>query len=89
MRTRPRSQKKNMSCEKNSIIDDYFNLSKESFVGLDVIIKFCAIVHSPSIKDEELYNNVNHKLAVFLAKIAKDAGVRHFIQFSTAIAPKN
>jgi len=65
------------------LVDDYTQLSSESFQNLDIVINFTAIVHNPSHKDDKLYHQINHHLAKSLATKAKFAGVSHFIQIST------
>jgi UDP-glucose 4-epimerase len=64
-------------------IKDLFQIPEEYFFDIDVVINFAAIVHQPQIRDTEIYNEVNHRLAIFNAQKAKDTGVKHFIQMST------
>lgn len=69
---------------KNEIVlDNFFTIEDSTFKNIDVVVNFAAIVHRPKEKDEELYQRINFKLPVFLAKKAKDSDVKHFIQMST------
>jgi len=60
---------------------------EKDFRGFDVVFHVAAIVHQPKSKDDpaqaELYDRVNHRLAVETAQKAKDAGVRQFIFMSS------
>ncbi len=68
----------------NAIIcNNLFDIPNIYFQNKDTIINFAAIVHQPKLKDENLYNTVNHLLPTHLANKAKDAGIKHFIQLST------
>ncbi len=53
------------------------------FEDVDVVLNLAAIVHRPDIKEEKIYDDVNHKLAINIAKKAKLGGVSLFIQMST------
>ena len=57
------------------------------FRGYDVVFHVAAIVHQPGSKDDpaqaELYDRVNHRLAVETAEKAKAAGVRQFVFMSS------
>ena len=57
------------------------------FSGFDVVFHVAAIVHQPKSKDDpaqaELYDRVNHRLAVETAQKAKDAGVKQFVFMSS------
>ena len=58
---------------------------KVSFSEYDVVLHLSGIVHSKEKKSMEvLYYEVNHKLAVKIAKRAKEGGVKQFIFMSTA-----
>lgn len=58
---------------------------KADFTEYDTVLHLSAIVHKKEKKDmKELYFNVNHKLAVDIARHAKDSGVRQFAFMSTA-----
>ena len=46
----------------------------EAFSGFDAVINFAAIVHRPEVKDQELYDDVNYRMACLLAQKAKQAG---------------
>ncbi len=65
------------------LIENLFDIPSKYFNDIDTIINFAAIVHQPKLKDEDLYNKVNHLLPIHLAKEAKNAGVNQFIQLST------
>ncbi|MBO7253330.1 MAG: NAD-dependent epimerase/dehydratase family protein [Oscillospiraceae bacterium] len=60
---------------------------ESSFRGYDVVFHVAAIVHQPGSKDDpaqaELYDRVNHRMAVDVARKAKDEGVNHFIFMSS------
>jgi UDP-glucose 4-epimerase len=66
-----------------TVISNFLKIEENYFVGIDVVINFSAIVHRPDIKDEKIYDEVNHKLAILNAQKAKQAGVKLFIQMST------
>jgi len=55
---------------------------KTNFHNYDVLILVAAIVHRKDA-ELELYDQVNHKLAVDIAKKAKKEGIKQFIFFST------
>lgn len=65
------------------VLENLFELEIDSFNEIDVVINFAAIVHQPQIKDEVIYDKINFELPVFIAKMAKSAEVKHFIQMST------
>lgn len=58
-----------------------------SFGGYDTVFHVAAIVHQPKSKDDpaqaELYDRVNHRLAVEVAQKAKNEGVRQFLFMSS------
>lgn len=58
-----------------------------SFTGFDAVFHVAAIVHQPKSKDDpsqaELYDRVNHRLAVEVAEKAKAEGVRQFVFMSS------
>ena len=60
---------------------------ERSFRGYDVVFHVAGIVHQSKSKDDpaqaELYDRVNHRLAVETAKKAKADGVRQFIFMSS------
>ena len=60
---------------------------KTSFSGYDAVLHLAAIVHQPQSKDDpaqaELYDRVNHRLAVEVAAKAKAEGVRQFLFMSS------
>lgn len=65
------------------ITPDFSTLSSDVFKNIDIVINCAAIVHQQKKIDDNIYFNINHKLAVELAKKAKLAGVKSFIQLST------
>jgi len=65
------------------IIANFSTLTSEVFNNIDVVINCAAIVHQQQEIDESIYININYTLAVELAKKAKNAGVKSFIQLST------
>lgn len=75
--------RKSMGHSNEIILDDFFMLGDENFLGKDCVINFAAIVHQPQIRDEKPYYRVNYQLAVELAKRAKRMGVFSFIQMSS------
>ena len=58
-----------------------------SFSGFDVVFHVAAIVHQPKSKDDpaqaELYDRVNHRLAVEVAQKANAEGVGQFVFMSS------
>lgn len=60
---------------------------QRSFAGFDAILHAAGIVHQPKSKDDpaqaELYDRVNHRLAVEVAEKAKCEGVTQFLFLST------
>lgn len=62
---------------------DFFSIPNDFFKEIDVVINFAAIVHRPDVKDEEIYDNINYKLAIHIASKAFNSGVKHFIQMSS------
>lgn len=75
--------RKNINLIPNIQTDDFFFISQEMLTGCDVVINFAAIVHQGRNNDAGEYEIINSQLPVHLAKIAKQAGVSHFIQMST------
>lgn len=75
---------------KNDLVVDMTSASDGSwrnvdFKGYDTILHLSAIVHRKEKKNMEgLYYEVNHRLAVEVAKKAKDSQVRQFVFMSTA-----
>jgi len=63
-------------------LPSYFDLLPEHFADMDAVINFSAIVHQKS-PDRELSGRINTQLPVFLANMAKQTGVKQFIQLST------
>ncbi len=62
---------------------EHENLNKEIFLGYDSVIHLAAIVHRKDITDYSVYKKVNVDLAVSTASLAKEAGVKQFVFFST------
>jgi len=71
------------SAKSNEIVKDLFTITEDDLKDSDTVINFAAIVHQPKLKDEKLYKRVNTELPIYLAKQAKQAGIKHFIQIST------
>lgn len=71
------------SNKKSELVKDIFEISQVDFKNTEIAINFAAIVHQPKLTDDSLYNRVNTELPIHLAKEAKKAGVKHFIQMST------
>ena len=69
--------------DKEIVVKAFWDMPVESFVGFDAVINFAAIVHRPEEKNQELYDEVNYRMACVLAQKARQAGVRQFIQMST------
>lgn len=69
--------------EKEIVVKAFRDMPVEAFAGFDSVINFAAIVHRPELKDQELYDDVNYRMACVLAQKARQAGVRQFIQMST------
>ena len=65
------------------VIKDFSTIPDEVFKNIDVVINCAAIVHQTKQVEEQLYYDVNHILAVNLAKKAKQNSVKIFLQFST------
>ncbi len=74
---------KNTRTPNEIVLSSFDSLDKDLFSDMDVVINFAGIVHRPDLKDFEIYDEVNHKLAVKNALIAKKAGVKLFVQMST------
>lgn len=65
------------------IIKNLFNLSDSKFMNMDVVINFAAIVHQPKTQDKDIYELINYRLPIFLAKMALSNRCYHYIQLST------
>ncbi|OFX22964.1 MAG: hypothetical protein A2041_00395 [Bacteroidetes bacterium GWA2_31_9b] len=65
------------------ILKNLFNITEGHLKDCKCLINFTAIVHKPEIKDKTIYEDINVKLPVHLANVAKKAGIRLFIQMST------
>lgn len=61
---------------------------EHSFQGYDAVLHVAGLVHQPKTKNDpaqaELYDRVNHRLAVETAQKAKAEGVRQFLFMSSA-----
>lgn len=61
---------------------------EQSFRGYDALLHVAGLVHQPQTKNDpaqaELYDRVNHRLAVEVAEKAKAEGVRQFLFMSSA-----
>ena len=74
---------KNMTVKLVSASDGAWK--QEDFSLYDTILHLSGIVHRKETKDmEELYDEVNHKMAVEVAKKAKESAVKHFVFMSSA-----
>ena len=67
----------------DEIVKDLFTIIENDFRNSSIVINFAAIVHQPNLQDDSLYKKVNTELPIYLAKEAKKAGIKHFIQMST------
>lgn len=65
------------------VVHDLSKIDTDLFKDKNTVLNFAAIVHRPDIKDESVYDEVNHKLTILNAVKAKQAGVKLFIQLST------
>jgi len=65
------------------IYHDFNTINAETFTDHDTVLNCAAIVHQPRIHDFDVYERINHKLAVNNAMKAKEAGIKLFIQMST------
>ncbi len=63
--------------------------SESDFIGYDCVIHLAAIVHRKDVKEYSIYERVNTELPKLTAKYAKNAGVRHFVFFSTMAVYEN
>lgn len=68
-----------------NMMEDFWR--EKDFSGFDAVFHVAAIVHQAKSKDDpaqaELYDRVNHRLAVEVAEKAKNAGVRQFVFMSS------
>ena len=48
----------------------------DAFSGFDAVINFAAIVHRPEVKDQELYDDVNYRMACFISSKSKTSWSR-------------
>lgn len=74
---------KKTNLEKEIVVKSYKDINETLLTDKDVVINFAAIVHQPNIKNEGIYIEINYKLPVYIANIAKNARVKQFVQFST------
>lgn len=68
--------------KRDSVLKDYFDLKREDLLGFDTVINFTAIVHQKKAS-EALHERYNFSLVKYLADLAKEAEVSHFVHFST------
>jgi len=71
------------SYQKELVLYDLFEIKEEMFIGFDAVIHCAALVHQKKKQADAQYFKVNYELPVFIAGLAKKAGVKHFIQIST------
>jgi UDP-glucose 4-epimerase len=69
--------------KKEIVCEDLFGLREENFKDIDIVIHCAAIVHQRKKLQHSLYMKVNAELPVFIASLAKKAGVKTFVQIST------
>ncbi len=69
--------------ENEQVVTDFSTITSDVCNGFNVVINCAAIVHQQKEIDESIYNKINTELAVELAKKAKQAGVKSFVQLST------
>lgn len=65
------------------VITNFREINAVFFHEAEVVINLVAIVHRPDIREEKIYDEVNHQLTILNAKKAKQAGVKLFVQMST------
>lgn len=53
------------------------------YSSYDVIVHVAGIVHQPNCQDWELYKRVNTDMPIYIATMAKKAGVRQYVFFSS------
>lgn len=75
--------RKSTSYSNEYILENFFNIPEELFHQTNIVINCAAIVHQQKEPSTEAYNKVNYELASSIAKKAKNAGVKTFIQLST------
>lgn len=71
------------TAKKEALIKDFFTITEEDLQGVDVLVNFAAIVHKPEPKDDSEFVSINERLPQYLAKTAKAAGVKQFVQLSS------
>lgn len=71
------------SGKEGEIVKDLFAINAEDLKGIDVVINFAAKVHQPEPKEDSEFIRINTQLPVELAKVAREAGVSHFVQMSS------
>jgi len=64
------------------VLKDFFSIRLKEFIDLDIVFNCAGIVHRKKAPDE-LYMKINYELVRDLARKAKEAGVKKFIQMST------
>ena len=65
------------------ISSDFWDIHEDVFKHIHAVINFAAIVHKRNKLPDEIYQKVNHQLAVSNARTAQQNGIRLFIQIST------
>lgn len=68
--------------KRDATLSDYFDLNRTHFSGYDAVLNCAAIVHTRA-PDPALTRKINADLPLYLARLAKEAGVPHFVQLST------
>jgi nucleoside-diphosphate-sugar epimerase len=68
----------------NVIIKDIRDIKKEDLEGFDAVVHLAELSNDPvGENDPEITYQINHEGTKNLAKLAKDAGVKRFIYFSS------
>ena len=67
---------------RDGVFQDYFDLKKSDFTGCDAVVNFTAVVHQKNAS-EAIHHTYNEELVKYIADLACDAGVKHFVQLST------
>lgn len=71
------------SAKEGEVVKDLFSIDVNDFIGVDTVINFAAMVHLPEPKDDSDFVRVNTLLPIHLARVAKEAGVKHYVQMSS------
>ena len=75
--------------EKEIVVKAFRDMPVEAFSGFDAVINFAAIVHRPEVKDQELYDDVNYRMACLLAQKAKQVYGVEIVPAAIEDAKKN